>query len=101
MLWSVLGPIIIILIIIAIINFIQNKKKDILPEVLQTWEWVPEPMRSLRPYDSFMTSLPCCKSCNNAAVKSEELEEVAVDAVSSSSRSNSIVEKSNTESPPA
>ena len=100
-LWSVLTPIIILIILIAIINLIQNKKKEILPTKLQTWEWVPEPMRSLRPYDNFMTGLPCCKSCRDAAKASEDqqLDDVKVELSARSSRSNSVrTEKSRSNS---
>ncbi|KAA0197758.1 hypothetical protein HAZT_HAZT006729, partial [Hyalella azteca] len=62
-LWSVLGPILILLVIVAIINLIQNKKPSILPKFLRTWDFMPLPLRSLEPYDKVVTGFPCCKTC--------------------------------------
>ena len=47
------------------LNVVQSKEslKKRLPEELQTWEFLPKPMRSLEPYDRLLTSLPCCRTC--------------------------------------
>ncbi|CAB3400184.1 unnamed protein product [Caenorhabditis bovis] len=54
--------ILIISIIICIINILQNTFKQILPECLRDWSFMPIWFRSLKPYDPFMskifTSLP-------------------------------------------
>ena len=56
-------PIIILLVVIALINVLQNKKPQWLPGFLQTWDFVPLPLRSLAPYDKIFTSPPCCRTC--------------------------------------
>lgn len=71
-LWCVLGPFLCLLVFIGVINVLQNKKPSFLPRVLQTWEFLPLPLRSLQPYDKVMTGLPCCKSCRDAQEYSEE-----------------------------
>ena len=47
------------------LNVAQSKEalRKRLPEELQTWEFLPKPLRSLEPYDRILTSLPCCRSC--------------------------------------
>ncbi|XP_046840998.1 sodium-dependent phosphate transport protein 2B-like isoform X2 [Xenia sp. Carnegie-2017] len=61
-------PVLLVVIAIIVINILQNKKPDILPEKLQTWEWAPIWCRSLEPYDKVVTKVMdpirerlCCK----------------------------------------
>lgn len=56
------APIGIIFGIIIIINVLQAKFPKILPEFLHNWEFLPECLHSLDPYDRFMVSL-CLKFC--------------------------------------
>ena len=57
----------ILLVSILIINYIQNKKPKYLikclPKFLQTWEFLPLPLRSLEPYDKIIKKacFCCCK----------------------------------------
>jgi len=44
-------PVVVLILVILVINLIQYKRKEILPKKMQTWNWVPEPMKSLEPYD--------------------------------------------------
>lgn len=74
--WSILGPILIFLAIIIFINIIQNKKPSLLPSRLQNWDFLPEPIRSLDPYDRVFTALPCCKKCRVAPEIDEEAQHV-------------------------
>ena len=48
---GIMIPIVVFLLVIIIINILQDKKKNWLPSRLQTWEWLPEPLRSFEPYD--------------------------------------------------
>ena len=45
-----------ITIIVVLINHMQNHEKlqRFLPTKLQTWDFLPEPMRSLDPYDRYV-----------------------------------------------
>ena len=38
-------------------NVIQTKWPNLLPKSLQTWEFLPEGLRSLEPYDEMFTNL--------------------------------------------
>ena len=59
--WEVLAgimiPVIVFVLIIVVINIIQVFKKHWLPVRLQDWEWLPQPLRSLEPYDSKIQQL--------------------------------------------
>ncbi|XP_046575606.1 LOW QUALITY PROTEIN: sodium-dependent phosphate transport protein 2A-like [Haliotis rubra] len=56
---AVLIPIAIVVIIICIVKLIQRKRPTCLPPKFRNWKWLPEPMRSLRPYDNVMQKV-CC-----------------------------------------
>ncbi|ESO89815.1 hypothetical protein LOTGIDRAFT_192771, partial [Lottia gigantea] len=53
--WQVLvgvgTPLLLLIIFVIIVNILQAKKPSILPSKLQNWQFLPEPLRSLEPYD--------------------------------------------------
>lgn len=65
-------PILILVVVVVIINVLQSKKPDWLPKKIRTWDFLPEPLRSLRPYDQLIWKFvsiwgrycKCCKSNN-------------------------------------
>uniref|UniRef100_A0A8C4SUJ2 Sodium-dependent phosphate transport protein 2A n=1 Tax=Erpetoichthys calabaricus TaxID=27687 RepID=A0A8C4SUJ2_ERPCA len=63
--WQVMigvgAPFVGILFFIAIINCLQNRSPDHLPKKLQTWDFLPRWMRSLKPMDSFITNATLTK----------------------------------------
>jgi hypothetical protein len=56
----------VIIVVIVIISLLQNKSPKFLPPMMRTWEWVPLPLRSLKPYDDLFTRMSCCAKCNPA-----------------------------------
>ncbi|XP_076811178.1 sodium-dependent phosphate transport protein 2B-like isoform X2 [Clavelina lepadiformis] len=69
--WAMGGVLIFIaavLVVVIIINILQSKKPEALPQKLQSWEFLPAPMRSLEPYDKVFRKLSflckCCKKPN-------------------------------------
>ena len=52
---------------VLLINIMQEneKFKRLLPKKLENWEFLPEPLRSLAPYDQILTGYPCCKKCQD------------------------------------
>ena len=62
----VLVPIMVLLLFIALINVLQNKRPSFLPPFLRDWAFLPLPLRSLEPYDRLMLAAPCCASCRDA-----------------------------------
>ena len=59
---AVVCPIIALVLVILLIKLCQNKRPQLLPKVLRTWKWLPEPLRSLAPYDRILQKLLCCKT---------------------------------------
>ena len=50
-------PIVLLLLFIIIVNILQRKAPDVLPEALQDWKWLPKWTRSLEPYDRVFKKL--------------------------------------------
>ena len=48
---GIMVPIAVFVLVIVIINIMQRKKPDWLPNKLRSWEWLPKTCRSLEPYD--------------------------------------------------
>ncbi|KAL8585321.1 hypothetical protein ACOMHN_053779 [Nucella lapillus] len=71
-------PIVLTLVVVAVINLLQTKKTHVLPARLRSWETlgVPEPLRSLAPYDRIVSRLinacSCCKKSNRTRTCPEE-----------------------------
>jgi len=73
--WVLLGvgiPVIIFFATVIVINILQSKRPNWLPSVLRSWDFLPLPLHSLRPYDDILTGCfrsaafrkYCkCKSC--------------------------------------
>jgi len=68
---------------VSAVNTLQARSPDKLPAKLQTWEWLPEPLRSLEPYDKHIFGplgkmCICCKSCQKDESADKELTSVEV-----------------------
>ena len=50
-------PFVLILLFVIIVNILQRKAPHILPELLQDWEWLPEWLRSLEPFDRLLIKM--------------------------------------------
>jgi sodium-dependent phosphate cotransporter len=50
-------PILLLIIVVVIINVLQSKKPEVLPVQLRSWLFVPEPLRSLEPYDRLFSKI--------------------------------------------
>ncbi|XP_039254268.1 sodium-dependent phosphate transport protein 2B-like [Styela clava] len=78
----------VIVICVIILNVLQSRKPEWLPESMQTWEFLPAPLRSLQPYDKvFSKFLLCCKCCNE-----EEAEEQDPPSYDSSMENISVID---------
>ncbi|XP_059167447.1 sodium-dependent phosphate transport protein 2B-like [Physella acuta] len=58
---GVLGPVCLLFIIIGVIKCLQAKRPQSLPRKLQDWMFLPQPLRSLEPYDRAMQKVFFCK----------------------------------------
>lgn len=65
----VVGSIFVVIVaFIVVLNILQRKKSNWLPEMLRTWNFLPKFLRSLEPYDKiFLACSPICfcKQCQN------------------------------------
>ena len=62
-------PIILLLVFIIVVNILQRKRPQSLPQVLRDWKWLPKCTRSLDPYDRVFTKMGevkklCCRGRN-------------------------------------
>jgi len=74
--WALLGvaiPVILLVLFIIVVNVLQSKRPLWLPVVLRSWDFLPLPLRSLKPYDDVITmcfrtrlarKMCACKCCN-------------------------------------
>ena len=65
-------PIVLIVFCVIVINLLQNKFPNKLPKLLQTWEFLPLGMRSLKPYDAFFTKYICFCKCLNKGQEQDD-----------------------------
>ena len=50
------------MIALIVINNLQTRKPNWLPPIMRNWNFLPEPLRSLEPFDRFMVKyILCCK----------------------------------------
>lgn len=63
---AVFGPIALLVLLLVVIKVLQRKAPGALPNVLRNWYFLPEWMRSLKPYDRQIQKLiACCPCCNS------------------------------------
>ena len=74
-LMSVLILIIVTVVFVIVVNVLQSRKPTWLPRVLRSWKFLPLWMRSLQPYDRFMTKYLLC--CFNRKKKTQDVESVS------------------------
>uniref|UniRef100_F6TQU2 Uncharacterized protein n=1 Tax=Ciona intestinalis TaxID=7719 RepID=F6TQU2_CIOIN len=64
--WAMMSFVILVLAIlffVTVTNLLQTHRPQWLPAVLRSWKFLPEWMRSLRPYDTFFTKYLLCQCC--------------------------------------
>jgi len=59
---------------VAVVNYLQAKRPEALPEKLRTWEWLPIWMRSLEPLDRVLCK-PLGKSCGQCCPAKAKVSE--------------------------
>lgn len=81
--WQVLVgvgvPVIVLVILVVVLNILQSHCPHYLPPVLRNWDFLPQPLHSLKPWDRIVTRLMdfcgkrcCCKCCHKGEVDEEE-----------------------------
>lgn len=67
---------------VTVVNVLQARRPQYLPAKLRTWAWLPEPLRSLRPYDEHIFGplgrfCVCCRTrLKGGATRTVELKDV-------------------------
>ena len=80
-------------ILVTFIKFLQLKFPEYLPDTLRTFEFLPEALRSLKPYDNFLSSkLNFLKCFNQKMSLSEPIEDTDIKTVTFS---NDVFENDN------
>ncbi|XP_018672441.2 sodium-dependent phosphate transport protein 2B-like isoform X2 [Ciona intestinalis] len=72
--WAMMSFVILVLAIlffVTVTNLLQTHRPNWLPAVLRSWKFLPEWMRSLRPYDNFFTKYLLCQCCCKPPVDSD------------------------------
>lgn len=62
-LYMVLGPLILLLLAVGVINILQNTRPRFLPPKLRNWDFLPLWARSLEPMDRLISRLGLCSKC--------------------------------------
>ena len=58
-----------VILVIILINFMQQKYPNSLPTELSNWECLPLALRSLKPYDEIIGRLNCCRNLSKIQAK--------------------------------
>jgi len=64
-LYMVMGPLLLLLLAVAVINVLQNTAPRSLPAKLRNWNFLPLWMRSLEPMDRMIGKMGLCNKCRN------------------------------------
>ena len=79
-LYMVLIPVVLMVVVVALVNLLQNKKPSWLPPFLRDWSFLPLWMRSLKPIDDVFSKLRCCQKCQGGeepvATEDKEFDDV-------------------------
>ncbi|XP_046381147.2 sodium-dependent phosphate transport protein 2B-like [Haliotis rufescens] len=89
---SVLSVAGLVTLFIIIISIMQKKRPKLLPKSMQTWDFLPKPLRSLEPYDDIIQTTGyaitgCCKCCV-ACEKTESVDTESLDLTLTSGSSS-------------
>lgn len=76
-LYSVLGGLLLIGLIIAGINLLQTKRPHVLPKCLQSWDCIPVCFRSLKPIDDVITKCKWLRCFPNERILNGDAIEIA------------------------
>ncbi|XP_078495842.1 sodium-dependent phosphate transport protein 2B-like [Ciona intestinalis] len=73
---AVMILVVVIVLFIIVVNVLQVKRPKMLPLKLQSWDFLPAPLHSLKPYDRIVKKVffwcPCCKAQNTNKTSNDE-----------------------------
>ena len=71
-LFTVLITAAVVFLLVSTLSMIQKHKPSILPERFRTWDFLPEPLRSLEPMDRIIGKVNCLKLCRKRTENSKQ-----------------------------
>lgn len=81
----------VIILVVIVVNVLQTRRPKWLPKWMRTWDFLPEPLHSLEPYDKFFSkTLLCCKSCKDETAVSNEQDITSMSSVEVDHESKTI-----------
>lgn len=86
-LYSVLGPFMLLCLVVSVINVIQTHRSQWLPYFLRDWTFLPIWMHSLRPLDDLFSRMACCAKCINPEPEHFQDEQLYRDVESAMNKS--------------
>merc|ERR1712038_1135408 len=72
---TVLIIVAVVTLMVVTLNICQKYKAKILPEKFRPWDFLPEPLHSLEPYDRIVVKLNCFRFCMRNRERSGEAQE--------------------------
>lgn len=71
--YVVMGLIVLCLIFIGVVNHMQSSHPKALPKLLQDWEFLPEALHSLEPYDRIISKWSCMAKLNDKNISESQM----------------------------
>lgn len=81
--------------LLAIIKFLQHKFPSYLPDSLRTFDFLPEALRSLKPYDNILSKLKFSKCFNDNLNLTKSIEDTHIKQAITVTFSNEAFNKDN------
>lgn len=69
---GVAGPVLALLLLVALVNVLQRRRPAWLPRALRSWAWLPRWLRSLEPWDRLVGRCCPCRACGPPPAAAKE-----------------------------
>ncbi|XP_054582747.1 sodium-dependent phosphate transport protein 2C [Eptesicus fuscus] len=69
---GVAGPVLALLLLVALVNVLQRRRPAWLPRALRSWAWLPRWLRSLEPWDRLVGRCCPCRACSPPPAAAKE-----------------------------
>lgn len=66
------GPLVALVLLVVLVNFLQRRQPAWLPRPLRSWAWLPLWLRSLEPWDRLVSRCCPCRACSPPQAAAKE-----------------------------
>lgn len=66
------GPLIALVLVVVLVNFLQRRRPAWLPRPLRSWAWLPLWLRALEPWDRLASRCCPCRACSPPRAAAKE-----------------------------